>query len=1010
MVFLFTVVSFPSLSPALEVPPEWKYKKISTEHFDIIYNSTQQELGELYAQQMEKAFALLSPVFTDFPKKTLIIINDKTDATNGYATRVPYPHIMTYPVLPGPQESLGESGDWALELLAHEYTHILTFEPANGIFWLLRGVLGTIAAPNMLLPSWWKEGLAVQTESMLGEKGGRLKSMYQDATLRAMSDDKSLYSFDVAQANEYIPTWPEGMRPYVFGSIFWSQAVSDYGAGVMNSLNQRHGGRVPYFIDAPSKDLLKESYEGFYKKAIRETDARAQAQLKKLREVPTTEIHHLPIEAKYSSSPAISEDGKYLALITVDYKADRVIDIFARDPETKLITKKLKIEIKKEEEPLVPKNNDGPPSGSIQKIAWFHKSPKLIYDQLHYVNRTERYSDLYLYDLSNGKSKKLTTSLRGREPSVSPNDDKVVFVKLEGGRTHLGVWDLANKKEEILYSPGLQERISSPIYLNDEQIVFALRNAKAEEGLWIYSLKDKSVLPILTDFEQARFPVMTKAGLMFTSSKNGVHNLYLTSSDLKTARPVTHVATMVSSAAMDPQTEHLYATYMGSGGPSVVRIAKESWEKTPAELPRIGGLFADRYKTPLRAPAAAPIPTPAPSVTPSPTPTASPTPAVSPTPATSPSPSTSPTPATSPETSSSPKYEVSDYSPWGYLWPRYWIPFVWTSPEGGVLIQAVTSGADPLKKHNYDLMVGWNTYLEAVDWSASYVNNTTNTPIQATAAQTHSYLVTRENLINDTLYSISGTPDIWKFSDKLTFSFGWRYLERALTTSTPTKRTGPFVSLIYSDITQGGEQFTPQTGGGAYITAVDYIQGQDLFSHSQYQAGGVYYFSKFLPKLHAIMLRTSIMYTPQKVSYIYGTQSDSMDYFGNDLSAKFLARGYSTGQFIGRSMYNANIEYRFNVSDMYKGWGTTPLFFRRLYAAVTTDAISTQGYAYDFTTKTYEPVTPHDVFLSYGLEGHLETTIGYEFPLNFVLGVYKGTDKKYAPDPTVGLAIQFGGF
>ncbi|WP_413288870.1 hypothetical protein [Bdellovibrio sp. HCB337] len=999
VVFFVSVLSFPSKGPALEVPPEWKFKKISTPHFDIIYNSTQQDLGELYAQQMEKAFELLSPVFTSVPQKTLVIINDKTDATNGYATRVPYPHIMTYPVLPGPQESLSESGDWALELLAHEYTHILTFEPANGFFRVLRGVLGTIAAPNILLPSWWKEGIAVQTESMLSEKGGRLKSMYQDALLRAMSDDKTLQNFDIAQVNEYIPTWPEGMRPYVFGSVFWSQAVSDYGASVMNSLNQRHAGRVPYFVETPAKDLLKDNYEGFYKKAVRETDTRAQAQLKKLREKPPSEVHRLPIEAKYSSAPAISEDGKYLALITVDYKADRVLDIFTRDPETKLITKKLKVEIKKEEEPLVPKNNDGPPSGSIQKISWFHKSPKLIYDQLHYVNRTERYSDLYLYDLTTEKSEKLTSSLRGREPSMAPNDDKVVFVKLEGGRTRLGVYDIAGKKDEILYSPAMQERISSPIYLDAETIIFALRNAKGEEGLWTYSFKDQKVTSVLTDFAQARFPVMTKKGMMFTSAKNGVHNLYLASADLKTAKPVTHVTTMVSSSAMDPESEHLYVTYMGSVGPSVVRIAKENWEKTPEELPQIEGLFADRYKNPLRAPAAAP--TPEASPTPAATPATTAATAVTTTPAT-------PTPAPSP--SPTPQYEITDYSPWGYLWPRYWMPFIWTSSEGGLSIQAMTSGADPLKKHNYDLMIGWNTFLEAVDWSANYVNNVTNTPIQATAAQTHSYLVTRDNLVNDTLFSVSGTPEVWKFSEKLTLSLGWRYLERSVTTLTPTKRTGPFVSLIYKNMTQGGEQFTPQSGGGAYLMAVEYIQGVDLFSHRQYQAGGVYYFSKFLPKLHAIVLRSSIMYTPEKVSYIYGTQSDSMDFYGQDLSSKFLARGYSTGQFVGRSMYNANIEYRFNVSDMYKGWGTTAAFARRLYAAVTADAISTDGFAFDFTTEKYTAVTSKDVFLSYGLEGHFETTIGYEFPVNFVFGVYQGTDKKYAPEPRWDFAVQLGVF
>lgn len=969
LLFLFaTLVTFAADLPsslALEVPSDWKFKKISTPHFDIIYNAEQQDLGELYAQQIEKAYSLLNPLFTVHPEKTLIIINDKTDATNGYATRLPYPHIMTYPVLPGPHESLSESGNWSLELLAHEYVHILNFEPATGVFRVLRGVLGSVAAPNILLPNWWKEGLAVQVESMLDVKGGRLKSLYQDAVLRAMADDKSLLNFDVAQVNEFIPTWPEGMRPYMFGSLFWSQAVEEHGQGVMNELNLRHSSRIPYFIETPARDLLKDNYTAYYKKALEKTNQRALEQLKTLRQVPTTAVHNLPLNAKYSSTPTISDDGKYLALITVDYKADRVMDIFIRDPETKMITKKLQVEIKKQEEPMVPNNNDdGPPSGSIQKISWFHKSPKLVYDQLRYINRIERYSDLHTYDLATAKSKRLTTGLRAREPALSPDDSKIVFVRLEGGRTRLGLYDIATDKAEVLYSPDLQERISSPIFLNAETIIFALRNAQGEEGLWTYSFKDQSVSPVLEHFEQARFPVLSKKGLMFTASNNGVHNLYLASPDLQSAKPLTHVPTMVSTATLDPESDNLYVTYMGSTGPRVVMIRHEDWSKTPEGLPKINGLFADRYQKPL---------TPAAEV---------------------------------PEAT----YTSTDYSPWGYLWPRYWIPYLWTSPEGGLVVQAQTSGFDPLRKHGYDVLVDWNTFLQAFDWSLNYLNNVTSLPLQISGAQSHTYFATRENLIKDSLAQVSALPDVWGLSDRLSLGLGWRYLERSWGDGIPTKRTGPYASLVYRNFSKGGEQITPQEGGGAYLTALNYIQAQDLFPHTQLQIGGVYYFSRYLPKLHALMIRGSALYTPEKINPIYGSQSDSVDFTGQDLTPKYLARGYSTGQFLGRTMYNVNLEYRFPVRDYYKGSGTYAFFTRRLYAGLIADAISTDGWAFDPLAENADRVTSGNIFGSYGVEAHLETNLGYSFPLNFVMGLYKGLNEKYAPTPTVGLAIQFSGF
>lgn len=1026
---------------ALEVPAEWNFKKITTPHFDVIFDARQQALGEEYARQAEKAFSILSPVFTATPERTLLIINDKTDATNGYATRVPYPHIMIYPVLPGPYESLSESGDWSLELISHEYTHILTFEPATGIFKALRGVFGSVLAPNLLLPNWWKEGLAVQVESSLGTQGGRLKSIYQDATIRAMAMNGTLTANTIDKANEFIPTWPEGMRSYLFGSLFWSQAVQDVGFEGANRLNLEHSGRVPYLVNQPAENILNATYEEEYEKALAETQRRALEQIEVLKKVPFSNLQALPMEAKYSSAPAISRDGKYLALITVDYKSDRVMEIFIRDPETKTMTKKLKVEIKSEEDPLAPTTKkDGPPSGSIQKMAWFNHSPTLVFDQLHYVNRIERYSDISMYDLKTLKTKRLTQGLRAREPAVSPDDSKIAFVKLDSGQTRLGIFNVATETHEILYTPNTGERISAPVFINNNVILFALRDSQGNEQLRHFSLQTKKATPILTQFAQARFPIVTKMGVIFTSSQNGVHNLYLASRDLKSARPITHVPTMVTLSTFDPINDELYTTTMTADGPRVQRIEKASWEKTPATLPKIEPLFADRFTKLLTTPATA---TAAAKVSDSETKAGAPTSeskadtesnpslskntsatemksaSTSATETTTPNPSQTPSstgnasatsatetvPASGPSTSS---YPITDYEAGPYLWPRYWIPFIWTSPEGGIVFQALTSGFDPLQKHAYSAMVGWDTYARSADWSFSYLNNVTSLPIQFVGAQSHSYLVTPDNPTEDSLASLSVLPEIWGFSEKMSLELGWRYLGRKIN-RTEVKRTGPYGNLVYRNITQGGEQFTPQTGYGAYLSAANYIAGDELTSHSQFQLGGVYYFSQFLPKLHAIMLRASALYTPESLSSIYGTQSESTDYTGVDLSAKFLARGYSSGQFIGKNMYNASLEYRFPVKDFYFGNGTTALFWRRLTGAVVADGIATDGSVYN-VINGWNAVKANKIFWSYGLEAHIETTIGYEFPITAVLGLYKGADQQYAPDPTLGLALQFSGF
>ncbi len=87
-------------------------------------------------------------------------------------------------MLPTSFDSLDEFGDWALEMMIHEYTHILNMYPAHGIYVPFKWVFGTVVRPNAILPRWWLEGLAVNLESRLTSHG-RLKSTETAAAARA---------------------------------------------------------------------------------------------------------------------------------------------------------------------------------------------------------------------------------------------------------------------------------------------------------------------------------------------------------------------------------------------------------------------------------------------------------------------------------------------------------------------------------------------------------------------------------------------------------------------------------------------------------------------------------------------------------------------------------------------------------------------------------------------------------------------------------------------------------
>lgn len=977
---LASLFIFPLTSSAqLEVSPEIEWKTLKTPHFEIIFNAKQQDLGLLYAQKLEKAYYALHSYFHSFPEKTVVVINDKTDITNGYATRIPYPHIMAYPVLPGPEESLADTGDWAFELLAHEYTHILNFEPANGVMKPLRAVFGNIVAPNLLLPQWWKEGLAVDMETRLGDHG-RLRSYYQDATIRAMVEDETFFSYDIAEVNEQIPTWPRGMRSYLFGSLMWSQMTAEKGETIAGALNERQGFRAPYFIETPANELLGRNYTSAYEKMMNETTLRVQDQMKTLRESRLTPVI-IPQNSFISvTAPAISPNGKHLAIITEDDTNSRSVRIITKEADGQsFLDAKSADTIEKFNQSFEPSlQKDGPPTGSIQRVSWFPNSEKIVYDKIDYTNRYERYSDLYVYNLATKKTAALSKGLRGREPSVSPDGNAIVFVKLEAGRTHLSLLKLSasgnasesstENQNNILYSGELQDRISYPIFWDQETILFSLRKIDGSEKLYRYALSTKKVDVLFPEYENIRFPRKTSEGLLFTSGKNGVLNLYLANSDLKTARPVSHTSTAFFTADIDPLRKEIFATHMTSQGPKVAAILPQDWKGTPQELPVISSLMADRYPQ---------------------------------------KPKNEIVLAQAQEAMSQAKIE--DYSPYGYLWPQYWFPFFsGSTSSAGVVLMAQTSGFDPLKKHSYTLAGSWDTGLNRGSVEGTYLNQVTSLPFGAVVYKRSSYLGTTANEIDDFGASLAALPNMFWVSKYTNLQVGWEYLERSMA-NVSTKRTGPYMMLHHANYSMSGAQISPETGGGFYLGAYNYIPQDGYLSHSKFLAGGEIYLSKFLPKHHAIMLRTNGLYTPEKISSIYGVSTDSLVFIPDSPLPQYVLRGYNRGQIYGRNLVSMNAEYRMPLLTLYRGSGTDPLFLRRLSGAIIADGAMADG-GFINTDGSAEAINMKRSFWSAGAEARLETTIGYVLPVNLVFGYYFAFNTDRGTAGMFGTTLQISGF
>ncbi|MGE3757146.1 MAG: hypothetical protein AB7H97_05285, partial [Pseudobdellovibrionaceae bacterium] len=96
---------------------------------------------------------------------------------------------------------------------------------------------------------------------------------------------------------------------------------------------------------------------------------------------------------------------------------------------------------------------------------------------------------------------------------------------------------------------------------------------------------------------------------------------------------------------------------------------------------------------------------------------------------------------------------------------------------------------------------------------------------------------------------------------------------------------------------------------------------------------------------------------------------------------------------------------RFPVYSFYRGFGTSPLFIKRVSGNVFVDQLWLDGVYYDPDVKGYFATKKNESFTSAGAEVRLETTLGYSFPISILLGGYMALSRPTKGDSTVFVGL-----
>lgn len=980
---------------AANANPHIDWRKIETEHFEVLYDSRHYQLAKDVARSAESAWLTLAPVLRTWPDKTVIVVDDSGDQANGMATGFPFPQMHLYPAMPSPGDSISDTGPWGLELVTHEYTHVLNFQPAHGIFNFARSIFGSIIRPNLLLPRWYLEGLAVETETRFSPSGGRLRSPNFTALPRAMIQDNRLRREDIARIGDvYDPEWPGGIRPYLFGGLIWNH-LAKMNLSMIGDLNDHFAKRVPFFIETPIEERTQKSWQQILDTVYSELEAKAVHQIDVICEggvVGCNDGTRLGESGFYSRSPTLSKSGNSLAFFAREHNRDSVLIIAPRSDSTKASEKvfDLKNVVRAAE-----------PDGS-NRVSWLPDETAVIYDAIDSFGRYEDRSDLWAYDRERKRTKRITNGWRAREPGVSPNGKQVAFVQLTPGNSHLAIaslkrdpktGDFSAAEAKVLYVPEAYNRISWPEFISNDKVVFAERDQAGREVLKILAIDSKSNSPIgkpqtLKSGGDASFPRLVsdsrgRRHLLFASARNGVTNLYLgrlTSDEkLEFVAPVTNTTTRVWVGDLDAKTDTLIFSRLDGDGSHLRALAKSDRDlMTPiarGELTKIEPLVdppAENYSPPDAG-------------------------------------------------LSSEVLKEQDFNVWPYLVPRYWMPYAAFVP-GGAYLSASTSAGDPMGRHSLAASVSTDTRHSKPNIFAAYSNATTDVKYTLLVDDFWQRLSTSGFDRRTTTSDASGLFFVPSLSNSWRGEIGINHQRSEVPTTTATDiriRGGLRAGILWQSLSQKGHEISPEKGGVFKFSHARFLpelgnqvyDKTDLVLGTQISKTSHPRWMGWLPDRHVLAVSSNVSWLPALDRLLLGPTSVSLPIETIALGAtstSFVMRGYPTGTFLARKFVRGSLEYRFPLSNVYEGYGTKPAFLRRWHAAVFADAVTVEGAFYDFAIDGYRVSQFGDLYSAAGVEARLDSTLFYHLPVQFVLGIHFGFDTRANPNgayPVISIAL-----
>jgi len=479
---------------ALAQGPSAEWRTASTPHFRVHYTAPAEAWALHAASLLESVRARVTAEVGYDPRQVVdVLVADPMAEPNGMALpMLRSPRMVLWASPPGPASVIGTYADWTELLALHEDTHLVhLLRPSRNPTERLAERLLPLGPITLKSPRWVTEGYATMVEGAL-TASGRPNSDFRAALLRQRARAGKLPTYEELSSDSR--SWLGMSMAYLAGSAYLEWLAGRGGPDALRHLWARMTARTDRSFDASFEGVFGQSPAGLYDRFTAELTWRAVEAEKIL--APVEREGALWQDLTWSTGePVVSPDGAELAIVLHSRDLPPRMVIWATGPDEKEERKereRIAAMLARDPQDVAPVRSRPLPRKPLHELAArdgvLPVSPRFLPGgkQILFVSfcpdgQGFLHPDLFRWIPESGRVERLTLLADVREADPFPDGRSAVAVRRRHGLSQLVRVDLTTGAVSAITAPSVDDVCAQPRVSPDGERIAYVRH---EQGTW----------------------------------------------------------------------------------------------------------------------------------------------------------------------------------------------------------------------------------------------------------------------------------------------------------------------------------------------------------------------------------------------------------------------------------------------------------------------------------------------------------------------------------------------